>query len=290
MPVTINLPTTVDVSTYNVELFGETVTLSGDLITVKDPLSLSAFHQAGVGSYLYYLQDASEDRFDVYTYSVKAASVVQSFKDALHIGDGTSYDKTKRGANNLQATAAFPDIADASSCHFYSLQDFIVGYFAYKVLGHPGAVAAISNDATLRSSATTQFNLTAATLLGADTFSSIPTDAAVLSGSWSRPSGNGAAGAISMAELRTVIEQMMAQDYTRFDNQDRNKLNPIEWQSGDKVRMQLRFTGNTYSVSSSLSTLSANAAGTVSSSLPSGVPKRSIASPNDYYVLEFTLA
>ena len=90
-----------------------------------------------------------------------------------------------------------------------------------------------------------------------------------------------------MGEQRTIVEQMMAQDYTRFDNQDRNKLNAIEWQSGDKVRMQLRFNGNTYSVSGALSQAS-TATTTVAPSAPNA-PKRSL-NTNDYYVLEFTLA
>jgi hypothetical protein len=289
MPVTINLPTTVDVTGYNVELFGETVTLSGDLITVKTPLSRAAFYNNSTDAYMYYIQDASENRFDVYTKGTNNAAVVASFKSALNIAAGATYDKTKRGSNNIQAPAAFADIADVSSTHFHSLQDFIIGYFAWKVLGHPGAVAAISNDSTLRSAATLQFNATADTLLGANILTTLPSEANVLANGAAQYATAGAVGAISMDELRTIVEQMMAQDYTRFDNQERNKLNAVEWQAGDKVRMQLKFNGNSYSVSSSLSTLSPSTAGTVSSTLPSGAPKRSL-NTNDYYVLEFTLA
>ncbi len=287
MPVTINLPTTVSIEGYGVELFGETVTLSGDLITVKTPLTRTAFHDPSGTSYLYYIQDGSENMFDVYTFSTKGVAVRDSFKASLNLAAGTSYDKTKRGSNNIQAVPAFPGITDASSCHFHSLQDFIIGYFAYKVLGHPGAVAAISNDATLRSVATAQFNATAETLLGSNIIvSSLPSDADVLSGAWSRPANNNVSGAISMGEFRTIVEQMMSQDYTRFDNQDRNKLNPVEWQVGDKVRMQLRFTNNTYSISSALSQPSTGPVGVAQGPMPA----RSIAAANDYYVLEFTLA
>jgi hypothetical protein len=290
MPVTINLPVTVDVSGYGVELFGETVTLSGDLITVKTPLSLTSFYQNDANAYLYYIQDATENSFDVYTKATNNGSVVTAFMTSLNIIAGTSYDRTKRGSDNLQATGAFSGI-DASSSHFHSLQDFIIGYFAWKVLGHPGAVAAISNDSTLRAAATAQFTATANTLLGANILpATLPLDSLVQQNGAATYATAGAPGAITMANFRTIVEQMMAQDITRFDHQERNKLNAVQWVAGDKVRMQLRFNSNTYSVSQSLSQASTPSATVVPAATIVGAPRRQIASPNDFYVLEFTMA
>lgn len=297
MPVTVALPLCFDICGHDASILGEKVELSGSHIVARDALDLAAFYDASGASYIYFIQDASENDYNAYTYEAKAAAVMNTIKAGTNYTGGLTYDRTKRGDTKLDASAVFaPTVTDALSVNFFSLQDFVIGYFAYKVLGHPGAVAAISNDSVIRAKASADWAASLATLAGQDmitTAGGIPADSVVLDGSWPRPAGNGPADGVTMDVLRGIVEQVLAQDHTRFNTQQRNGLQPLIWKAGDKLQVQVRFKNNTYSLATgSLSSMmNGPVGGGVSANQTSlGVnPAKPIGEP-DAYILEFTLA
>ena len=103
--------------------------------------------------------------------------------------------------------------------NYYSLQDFMVSYFAFRILGHPGAVAAILNDSQLRSSVTSAF-----------------------------PNSLNEIAVMESAKLKSIAKQMFGQDMYRFNKDDKDTWNPLKFYSGDSIMIRIIIQDNLFSL------------------------------------------
>ena len=269
--VSILLPIAFDVSGINAELFGQLVELSGIILPVQIGLPAAHFYD-GSNAYVYYRQDISENIFSTDISRAYAEVITQDISASLFLWEGATYDITKRGINHIDASNAFPGVNDAFRV-YNSMQDFILSYFANKILGHPGALAAISNDSSIRASATTLFS----TAMIVNKLSSLSKEE----------------GTLSDDDVKAIVQQVMNQDLARFDKIDKriDGYTPLALFAGDKVYFQVRVYGNSYSLHSPASNPTVITTGIVSagSATASGVPTQISYTDYDSYLLEFTL-
>ena len=259
--VTIYIPMTYELSGADVELFGQQFTMSGDRIVVKDTLSTAAFYEAGVGAWLKYKQGSTEDDFTAAPKDgAKATAIKTAVVSAVHIADGTSYVAGNKGSDKLDCSGVFPGM-DASWYNYHSLQDFVLSYFANNILGHPGALAAISNDSTIRAKVTAEF-----------------------------PPVLDEMATMAEDKCKVIVQQIMNQDLARFNLDEKDVYQPVIFRSGDKVILQLALHDNTYSLKSPAGSPGSVVGGvTVAASASSG-SAAAIKATTDYYLMEFTLA
>ncbi len=297
--VSVYMPFNIELEELTAELFGQTVDLSGMIIKVKDTISAEALYDPSGEAWLHFLQAADEDTFSVFVNRAKAEDVSGALAGALHIVDGEGYDPTNKGVDNLDASGAFGDEVGTTWYNYASLQDFLMGYFAKKILGHPGALAAISNDSVLRAAYTTKYHAGMTAIFGAGAFGG-PNETAIadvgalesldVSGVSAGLIGPiGYANGLSADDLHIIVQQMMNQAPDRFaEVGDRGTLCPVQWKEDDKIYVQLKLAGNKYKL---------NTTTPVGGSHPVllNAQNNNVITPNeqdisdDYYVLEFTV-
>ncbi len=296
--VSVYMPFNIQLEELTAELFGQTVDLSGTEIVVKDTLASVDLYDPSGEAWLHFLQRDDEDTFSVYVNRAKAVDVSGAIAGALHIDEGTTYDPTNKGSDKLDASGAFGDEVGETWYNFHSLQDFLMGYFAKKILGHPGALAAISNDSVLRAAYTTKYHAGMNAIYGAGGASN---DSAIndvsaldnidMSGVISGLAAGVTAqdGGLSAEDLHLIVQQMMNQAPDRFaDVGDRGTLQPVRWYEGDKIYVQLKLANNTYKL---------NQTAAVGGSHPVllNTANSNVITPSeqtisdDYYVLVFTV-
>jgi hypothetical protein len=264
-PVTIYMPMTFELSGLNVKLFGQKFDMSGTVIRCTNDLSASKFYVNDdiSHSWIYYNQDASENNFTAQLGSVETISgIIDAIKAALNFQDGSAYNAADRGKTDLDASAVFVG-AGSTWTNYHSLQDFVLSYFANHILGHPGALAAISNDSDIRSNINTKFPLVLAEIQ-----------------------------TMSEDRRKVIVQQVMNQDLSRFNEADKGTNQPLKLFAGDKLFVQVLLQSNTYSLQNTLyapDLLTGQGVNTTQNvSLP-GASTPVNANP-DYYLIEFTLA
>jgi hypothetical protein len=296
--VSVYMPFNIELEELTAELFGQTVDLSGMEIVVADPLPSLALYDPSGEAWLHFLQAADEDTFSVVVNRAKAEDVSGALATALYITEGEAYDPANKGVAHLDASGAFGDEVGETWYNYNSLQDFLMGYFAKKILGHPGALAAISNDSILRAAYTSKYHTGMNAIFGAG---GAPNDSAVADvAALSELDVPGlaaglAAGVPAIAngltadDLHLIVQQMMNQAPDRFaDVGDRGTLQPVRWAEGDKIYVQLKLANNTYKLNTTtpvggshpvlLNTANSNVI----------TPSEQTIS-DDYYVLVFTV-
>ncbi len=270
--VSILFPIYFDVSGINTELFGQGYDVSGQIIRVREKLPVASFYVNENNSYISFRQDSNEDIFQVDISAGKAAAIAQDISASVHLFEGATYDVTKRGVDKLDCTGVTGFSGTGDFVKYNSIQDFIVSYFAYKVLGHPGALAAISNDGAIRSSAS---SIMAASVVSTKLSSSAKAE-----------------GSMTDDDAKAIVQQVMNQDLARFNLIDKRAdgYTPLPLAAGDKIYVQLRMSNNTYSLKQSVANPTTITTGIVSpaSASASGSPS-AIPSENDQYLLEFML-
>ena len=291
--VDIAMPYTMDVSGLTATLFGAAAAaLEGAVITVTASLPVAGLYHSGSNvAWIHYIQDASENEYRALINQERANVLFADLSGCVNLGPGQTYSAAS------QESAAALDISGAAPFtgfggiwdKYHSLQDMVVSYFGIKILGHPGALAAISNDSVLRTLATAAVVEGFNQLFGDASVACV--DASGLTDFASKAAANAAvsythanAGALQMTETDClyIIEQIMNLDPARFDNQDKNKWEPLRWVNNDVLRFQLRLSNNKYTVKT---------AGT--SSLVAGGSSTTVAVPGEgaglKYQLKFTV-
>ena len=290
--IVVKMPFVLDVSGLAAELFGEAFELTGTPITVGNTLSVANFYDSATGAgWLHYLQAENEDSFDAYVNRDKSEACELDISGALKIEEGLTYD-VNVARDNLDCSGAFP--AETGGWTMYhSLEDFVISWFANKILGHPGALAAISNDSYLRAQAELAFQTGILAMEGAASCALSVSGLASL-GSDDVTAGKiatGPANGMTAADLNLVVQQIMNLAPARFENNDRGYLYPVQWYAGDKIQIKLSMVGNSYKVAANapagttVTTPDARASG--------GVFVNSANSGNisdEEFVLEFTMA
>jgi hypothetical protein len=261
-PVLVKIPLTFDLSNIDVELFGQSFTISGNVIVVTDPLLTTSFYNAGNSTaWIEYKQDISENNFRAQVKDQASAIAIEDdVKASVYLNAGSTYDIARKGVKNLDASAIFQDGGAWDSYH--SLQDFVLSYFADKILGHPGALAAISNDSTIRTKVTQQFPEVIKQVRDFDE-----------------------------DKIKLIVQQIMNQDLRRFDTDEKGVFEPLRWYDGDRVHLQIALLNNSYSLKTPANDPSSVSGGIINAAQNSygqnsGNP---VSATPDYYVLEFTL-
>ncbi len=253
--IRIALPFTVDICGLNAELFGAHVSLSGDPVTVTVPIARSAIYDlANAKGWINYIQLENEDTFRAYINNSMATTLINAIKGSLFISSGTAYNLAYKGINHIDTSGAWPGINTASANNFHNLQDFILGYFAYSILGHPNALSIIANDPTIRSQATLLFNRQIEKLRGAPgyTFNTVPTNAQILEGNLDATGSN---IGIDASGLQAVVQQVMNLDPARFQEDSKGVLRPVPFYTGDVIEMQMSLRNNKYKLHTNNPTL-----------------------------------
>jgi hypothetical protein len=259
--VKVTIPITFTLSGVDAQILGQLFTMAGTKINVNEPLSLSGFYDPSGYSWIQYKQGANEDDF---TAGVKDISAAIAMKDnmlnVLHISGGSVYNAENQGTANLDCSAVFVDHI-AKWTNFHNLQDFVLSYFANKVLGHPGALAAISNDSQIRANVTSGFptSLNEMQTMGED-------------------------------KLKSIVQQMMNQDLARFSQDEKDVYCPLKFRAGDKVIMRMILADNTYSLKSPAGNPSSVVGGVTAAQSSSATTTSVNIGSNDSYLLVFTLA
>ena len=288
--VTIALPFTVDVSGLNAELFGTEMTLEGFPITVTGTIPQAAIYDlANAKGWVNYIQLENEDAFRGYINNGMATTFINAIKASLHISDGMTYNIERKGINNITTTGAWPGITNLPSNQFHNLQDFVLAYFAHEMLGHPNALSIIANDPIIRTQATQKFNKEIEKLRGLPglTFNAKPTNAQILAGELD---AQGAANGLTANDIQAIIQQVMAQDAARFEEDSKGVLKPIKFLPGDILQLQLVLRNNKYKLfynNPSLHLLNYSSRVAASAAAPSDLSTYDIGDRT--FVLEFTV-
>ena len=228
--VEVSLPLIFEMSGLDILLFGERYEISGHMIYSKTPLSLNSFYNStglsgSPSGWLKYMQDMSENTFTTAINDISNAELlIESVLQSLNYYDGSGYDMSDINSEALDAGGIFYDV-DGWSGKYNSIQDFVISYFAWKILGHPGALAAISNDSEIRDYIT----------------STLPQSLNQLKN-------------MEQNKLNVIVQQIMDQDIARFNDNSTTDWAVVKWLSGDKVRLHVQFKDNTYSVGDSINT------------------------------------
>ncbi len=287
--VSVYMPFNLTMDEMTAELFGKAVDLSGTLIRVAREIPLDALFwngDKGYNGWLKFLQQSDEDTFEGYVNSEFATVLIDEVKNSLYLNEGETYDPTNNGTEHLDASGVFPN-AGTTWQNFFSIQDTVLGMFAFKILGHPGALSIISNDSTLRTEISTKFSTALETLKGADDRAITSEESSVAD--VANVSGNGVSGGLSGADLNIIIQQFMNQAPERFDHPERGVIMPVPWKTGDKFYIQMHLSNNSYQLTTQtpgthpvlMNVDYANMATPVSN------PGRPL--EDGYYVLEFTV-
>lgn len=290
--VDVSMPYFLDVSGLTAVLFGEAPsTLTGELITVHTSLPVRGLFDGAKG-WIHYIQDASENTYRALINQERALVLNADLSGCVNLREGSTYSATSQSSAValVPATTAVPFAGYSAPWDKYnSIQDMVVSYFGIKILGHPGALAAISNDSALRAAATSAVTAGFEQIYGVSEIACKDAAGAVVFGdlaainsaaSYTHGYANGTANIMTEQNCLDIIEQMMNADPYRFRLQDKNKWEPLQWFSGDVLRFQLNIKNNSYTVRSG-----------GQSSLVSGGPGALVQLADDlHYQLKFTVA
>jgi hypothetical protein len=270
--VSVLLPIYFDVSGINSELFGQLVDVSGTVMRVRDKLPVSSLYDAS-GALISFRQDSIETQFEIDISNVYARRLARDISGSLHIAEGEHYDITKRGVDHIDASLVFvaADVTDAFK-KYNSIQDFVVSYFANKILGHPGALSAISNDSSIREMVSNMF---AQSVIEYKLSSSTKTE-----------------GSMTDNDAKGIVQQMMNQDLARFDVVDKRAdgYTPLPFAPGDLVYIQVRMSNNSYTLHNTLANPSSLSFGTLTpANASAGEVANDIPDTEDQYLLEFMI-
>jgi hypothetical protein len=287
--VSVFMPFNLTMDDMTAELFGKAVDLSGTLIRVAREIPLNALFTDSENDYngwLKFLQQTEEDTFEGYVNSEFATVLIDEVKNSLYLNEGETYDPTNNGSEHLDASGVFPN-AGTMWQNFFSIQDTVLGMFAFKILGHPGALSIISNDSTLRTEVSNKFAAALETLKGAD--DRAITSEESLAADVANVSGNGVSGGLSGADLNIVIQQFMNQAPERFNRPERGVIKPVPWIPGDKFYIQMHLSNNSYQLTTQTPgthpvLMNVDYANVVA---PVNNPGRPL--EDGYYILEFTV-
>ena len=223
--VEVSLPLIFEMSGLDILLFGERYEISGHMIYAKYPLPLANFYSAtGPTGWIKYKQDMSENTFITAINDISnAESIIGTVLQSVNYYDGSGYD-ISGNIESLDAADIFYDV-DGWIGKYDSIQDFVISYFAWKILGHPGALAAIANDSQIRAYIT-------ATL----------------------PASLEQLKTMEQNKLNVIVQQIMDQDIARFNDDSTTDWAVVKWISGDRVRLHIQFKDNTYSLGDSINT------------------------------------
>lgn len=299
-PIIVMMPFMLDVSGIEAELFGEEYELSGTKIVVNNSLATSSFYVEGTGkAWLHYIQGDNEDDFDVYVNREQSALLQADISGALNIVDGATYDAAVEG-DNLDASGVFTGAT--GWLEYHSLQDFVISWYANKILGHPAALAAISNDAHIRSEVGAKFadGITAihgedahafSTLESLDVNTDDRTSLAEMTGRTAPTDGSG--NGMVAADLQLIVQQVMNLAPGRFNGSvDRGYLAPLKWYTEDKIQLQLNVQEAKYRVAvSGANSTRVNDARAVGAEYRNSATAagQTYALADESFVLEFTL-
>jgi hypothetical protein len=276
------------------ELFGEAVTLDGTIINVTNALNLASLYDpTNSTGWLHYMQDASENSFTAYINQTHADLLRDDVDRVLYITAGTSYDPTNNGSPHLDASGVYqPSGISDPWLQYNSLQDFLLSYFADKIFGHPGALAAISNDSALRTSFTDKYNAGMLAVRGnndvaiADVAALTSLNSGVVA-----PTNTGEANGLTPDDLNIIVQQMMDAAPDRFVNGDRGVLNAVPWREGDQIQIQLFCRDNTYQLMQPSTVSSQGVLNTVTASTAANGAAAGgrVSLTNDKFILNFTV-
>lgn len=256
-PVTVKMPFTFEVDGLTAELFGQEFELTGTIIDTYLQLSRVAFYAEGANTgWLNYIQSDNEDHFNVYVDQVHADAAINAIKTVTNFTQGQTYDPENSGALVIDASGVFANASNTWN-NYNSVHDFVISWFAWKILGHPGALAAISNDSHLREKYTEFFNEGINAMKGADNcaiadVSTMQSRAIADVNDEIITTGQPANG-MSQSDLRLIVQQLMEQAPARFTDADRGVLEPVEWYPGDIIQIQLVMSNNSFAVANRVS-------------------------------------
>jgi hypothetical protein len=262
--VVVKMPFQLDVSGLTAELFGETASSGGFPIYVREPLPLVNLYDAATGAALiHYVQDICENSFTSVVNLAKVYNVKSDLLGALNHNAG--YDVTKKGFNNLYMNSApTPSYSTANNggantwLRYYSIEDFVLSYIANLIFGHPGALAPIANDSSIRADITAkvaaqmekiyplkglavddatkpEYQDMSGVLLGME--------ADLTSTRYVRPEG------MTAAQLNNIVQQFMNQAPARFIAGDKGVLQPLKFKAGDGLKIEMRIRDTSYKLS-----------------------------------------
>jgi hypothetical protein len=267
--VTIYMPMTFELSGMDVKLFGQKFDMSGTIIVCTNSLDVTKFYvdDNSGASWLSYNQDVSENNFQAFLGTTATLdAIINEISGALNFVDGKVYNAAKRGETDLDASAVFVG-AGATWTNYHSLQDFVLSYFANHILGHPGALAAISNDSAIRGSINVKFPAVLEEIKN-----------------------------MTEDRRKVIIQQVMNQDLSRFNEADKGTTQPLKLVAGDKILLQIVLRENTYSLQNTVyapeQLTGQGTATTANASVPNPAPAGGnlVNASADYYLIEFTLA
>lgn len=294
--VTVKLPFELDVSGLTAELFGEKVDLVGDPIYVVNATSASNFYNPVTGaSIIHYVQDISENTFTAVLNLAMTNNAKAAMISTVRTREGEEYDLSKLGWSGLDCTQLSYGWS-APYRHFYSIEDFVLSYIAHKIFGHPGALAPIQNDSTIRVTISQQYIAGIKKLDGKKgaavddaTKPAYQDMSGVLAGIAADIASTRTEqpGAMSAADVNQVVQQFMNQSPGRFTYGDKGVLNPLRFNAGDKIEIRMNLSGTKYK----LYTGGTNAAGVTdhNSMIPSGGPSTIDINDNSVFRLIFNL-
>lgn len=252
--VEVNLMTGVGTNGNAVSLFGASgEAISDDIILIETPVLASAFYLDASRGLIHYTEPAGDrDSFTAVSHlaiDATDASGVRGCATALvaslhaSLTQSASYQAGVAGVNASSIFAAYGPSADGEQYQGYAtIGDFLVGYIAMNLFGHPAATVAISNDSAIKN----KVNLTRAPEPMTDFALGGQVDGA-------------AAGYLAIrlvqtliynseVNLKSVVSQVLNQDPKRLSNEDNNTsdFRPLMFRAGDIVYMTVDFTNFTF--------------------------------------------
>jgi len=265
-PVVVNLMTGVTTNNNAVSLFGASgEAISDDIITIETPVLASAFYLDASRGLIHYTEPGSDrDSFTAVSAAAIGASDASGVRAcatalvaSLHasLTASASYQVGVGGVNASSIFSAYAASADGEQYQGYAtIGDFLVGYIAMNLFGHPAATVAISNDTAIKNRVN-------------ETRVVAPSTDFVTGGSVnSAASGYLALRLVqtliynSELNLKSIVSQVLNQDPKRLSAEDNNTddFRPLMFRAGDIVYMTIEFTNFTFTNAETGGTLANN--------------------------------
>ena len=275
-PVLVKIPILYDVSNVNVQLFGQSYTISGNVIIVSNTIDVKSFYNAANSTAWieFKQQDMSENDFTAQVKDDSSADAIkQNIMDALRLDAGLSYVPGRVNDPNLNASSIFGVSGLLNTAgystewqSYHNIQDLILSYFAERILGHPGALAAISNDNQIRQSIASTAPLAPSLPNALDELKNMEED-----------------------KIKLIVQQIMNQDLDRFDLNDKTSYQPLRWIPEDRIHIQMVLQNNRYSLMSPANNPSTVPGGIVTAENSSANASNPISDQTHYMIFEFTM-
>lgn len=269
-PVEVNLLTGVSTNNNAVSLFGASgEAISDDIITIETPVLASAFYYDASRGLIHYTEPGgSPDTFTAVSHlaigNTDASGVrmcATALVAALHtsLTGSASYQVGVGGVNatSIFPVASYPASADEQYQGYATIGDFLVGYIAMNLFGHPAATVAISNDSAIKARVNSAAALTEAAVL--DYFKTGGSVNAATSGYLALRLVQTLIYN-SEANLKSIVSQVLNQDPKRLSAEDNNTgdFRPLMFRAGDIVYMTIEFTNFTFTNAETGGTLANN--------------------------------